>query len=190
MTTLWTNFSPLSPWLLRLLSQISDHWEFFPPSLPSLVDSACLYLYPFGWVICSSASMVESQPPLSPVPGQTSPNLQVDSALLTDRFKPSLKSDYAGCGYFDPFEHTIGKQADETDKAFYYWKKCVQYASYVGGTTHSRTINKSCRSSIHIYRESTVKKMLVQIRVLLNYWLERIQILIFLATNLLVTKVC
>ena len=125
--------------------------------------------------------MIESQPPLSPVPGQTSPNLQVDSALLTDRFKPSLKSDYAGCGYFDPFEHTIGKQADETDKAFYYWKKCVQYASYVGGTTHSRTINKSCRSSIHIYRESTVKKMLVQIRVLLNYWLERIQILIFLA---------
>ena len=49
-------------------------------------------------------------------------------ARLTGRFKPSNALNYgcAGRGYFDPFDRTIGKQVDETDKAFYSWKTCVQ----------------------------------------------------------------
>ena len=35
----------------------------------------------------------------------------------------------------DPFNQTIGKQVDETDKAFYTWKKCVQCALSDEGVT-------------------------------------------------------
>ena len=60
-------------------------------------------------------------------------------ARLTGRFKPSNALNYgcAGRGYFDPFDRTIGKQVDETDKAFYSWKKCVQCALSVDGATPS-----------------------------------------------------
>ena len=58
-------------------------------------------------------------------------------ARLTGRFKPSAALNYgcAGRGYFDPFDRTIGKQVDETDKAFYSWKKCVQCALSDDGVT-------------------------------------------------------
>ena len=58
-------------------------------------------------------------------------------ARLTRRFKPSMAVNYgcAGRGYFDPFDRTIGKQVDETDKAFYSWKKCVQCALSDDGVT-------------------------------------------------------
>ena len=51
-------------------------------------------------------------------------------ARLTGRFQPSMALNYgcAGRGYFEPFEHTEGKQVDETDKAFYSWKNCVRRA--------------------------------------------------------------
>ena len=62
---------------------------------------------------------------------------QMAQALLTGRFKPSMALNYgcAGRGYFDPFDRTIGKHVDETDKAFYSWKKCVQCALSSDGAT-------------------------------------------------------
>ena len=73
---------------------------------------------------------VGTTPPLTKV-------VDMAQARLTGRFKPSMAMNYgcAGRGYFDPFDQTIGKQVDETDKAFYSWKKCVQCALSSDGAT-------------------------------------------------------
>ena len=62
---------------------------------------------------------------------------EMAQARLTGRFKPSDAKDYgcAGRGDFNVFSQTVGKAIDETDKAFYSWKKCTQCALSVDGVT-------------------------------------------------------
>ena len=59
---------------------------------------------------------------------------EMAEAILDGSGKNGFRADDAtnyGCagrGWFEPFAPTAGKQVDETDKAFYAWKKCVQCA--------------------------------------------------------------
>ena len=70
-------------------------------------------------------------------PERNAPITNIDEmaeAILDGSGKNGFQADDAdnyGCagrGRFDPFAPTAGKQVDETDKAFYAWKKCVQCA--------------------------------------------------------------
>ena len=56
---------------------------------------------------------------------------EMAEAVLQSDFKPTMAFDYgcAGKGYFDPFSPIVGRQIDDTDKAFFKWKKCVRCAT-------------------------------------------------------------
>ena len=79
-------------------------------------------------------SETENKPATTVLPTITNV-AEMAQTRLTGRFKPPMALNYgcAGRGYFDPFDHTIGKHVDETDKAFHSWKKCVQCALSVDG---------------------------------------------------------
>ena len=82
---------------------------------------------------------------MSPLPSTTIPSpleiasnpirvsniLEMAKTMLTGDFKHFMAQDYgcSGRGLFDPFEKTIGSHVDETDAAFFIWKKCIQCAS-------------------------------------------------------------
>jgi len=57
--------------------------------------------------------------------------VEMAEALMTGAFKPSMATDYgcAGRGTFDAFSQTVGRAIDDTDHAFFAWKKCVQCAA-------------------------------------------------------------
>jgi len=74
------------------------------------------------------ASKIDAKVQLPPTVTNTE---QMAESLLTGNFTPAMAEDY-GCssqGYFDAFSPTIGKARDDTDAAFYKWKKCVQCAT-------------------------------------------------------------
>ena len=66
-------------------------------------------------------------PPTVPITN----TLEMAQAVLTGDFTVEMALDYgcSGRGLFEPFGHTIGTHVDETDAAFFRWKKCVQCAS-------------------------------------------------------------
>ena len=76
------------------------------------------------------AKLASIKPIIKLQPAITNTREMAESVLKGD-FEPTMAIDYgcAGKGYFDPFSPIVGKQTDDTDKAFFKWKKCVRCAT-------------------------------------------------------------